>query len=88
MSIALTANGWTDRLTQRLKCTPEGRAIQYCKFGNFRENIIFANSVKRHICDVKNLLPWHDLPISVNDRVISPFREDFILTKLCICSRK
>ena len=26
----------------------------YCKFGNFRENFIFANSVKRHICDVKN----------------------------------
>ena len=27
---------------------------QYCKFGNFRENFIFANNVKRHICDVKN----------------------------------
>ena len=39
----------------------------YCKFGNFRENIIFANSVKRHICDVKNLRLRHDLPISVND---------------------
>ena len=24
-----------------------------CKFGNFRENFIFANSVKRHNCDVK-----------------------------------
>ena len=24
---------------------------------------------------------WHDLPISVNDRVISPFREDFVFTK-------
>ena len=27
--------------------------ITYCKFGNFRENFIFTNSVKRHICDVK-----------------------------------
>ena len=26
----------------------------YCKFRNFRENFIFANSIKRHICDVKN----------------------------------
>ena len=24
----------------------------YCKSGNFRENLIFANGVKRHICDV------------------------------------
>ena len=55
---------------------------EYCKFGNFRENFIFANSINRHICDVK--------PSSVNDRVISPFREDFIFTKLRICevSRK
>ena len=27
--------------------------LWYCKFGNFRVNFIFANSVKRHICDVK-----------------------------------
>ena len=27
----------------------------YCKSGNIRENFIFANSVKRHICDAKNL---------------------------------
>ena len=62
----------------------------YCKFGNFRENFIFANSVKRHICDVKNSRLSHDLHISVNDRVISPFREDLIFTKLRICevSRK
>ena len=25
----------------------------YCKFGNFRENFIFANNVKIHICDVQ-----------------------------------
>ena len=28
---------------------------------------IFANSVKTHICNVKNLRQRHDLPISVND---------------------
>ena len=58
--------------------------------GYFRENFIFANSVKRHICDVKHSRPGHSLPLSVNDRVISPFREDFIFTKLRICevSRK
>ena len=27
--------------------------IRYCRFGNFRENFIFANSIKRHISDVK-----------------------------------
>ena len=42
----------------------------YCKLGNFRENIIFAKSIERHICEVKKSLLWHDLPISVNDRVI------------------
>ena len=57
----------------------------YCKSGNFRENFIFANSVKRHICDTKNSRPGHDLPASVNDSVISPFFEDFIFTKLRIC---
>ena len=58
---------------------------QYYKFGNFRENFIFAKSVKRHICDFHNPQLGHDLPISVNDRVISTFREDFIFTKLRIC---
>ena len=64
--------------------------MKYCKFGNFRENFIFANSVKRHICDARNSRLRHDIPISVNDRVISPFREDFVFTKLRICevSRK
>ena len=32
----------------------------YCKFANFRENFIFANSVKSHIWDVKNLRLGHD----------------------------
>ena len=44
----------------------------YCKFGNIREVFIFANSVKRHICDVKILRLGLGLLISVNERVISP----------------
>ena len=59
-------------------------SLEYCKFGNFLENFIFANSVKRHTCDVKNVQFGHDLLISVIDRVISPFQEDFIFTKLSI----
>ena len=27
---------------------------EYCKFGNFSENFILVNSVKRHICNIKN----------------------------------
>ena len=52
---------------------------------NLRENFIFSSSVKRHICDVENLRQRRDLPISINNRVISPIREDFIFTKLDIC---
>ena len=67
-----------------------GKRYIYCKSGNFHQNFIFANSVKRHTCDVENSRLGHDLPASVNDRVILPFLEDFIFTKLCICkvSRK
>ena len=62
----------------------------FAKFQNFRENFNFANIVKRHICNVKNSLLGHDLPTLVHDRVILPFREGFIFTKLRICevSRK
>ena len=35
-------------------------SIASCKFGNFRENFIFANSVKRHICVVENSRLGHD----------------------------
>ena len=56
----------------------------YCKFGNFRENFIFANSIKGHICQVTNSRLWHDLTISVNDNEFSPFRESFIFAKLRI----
>ena len=40
------------------------RNIGYCRFGNFRENFIFANSIKRHISDVKKSRLGHDLPVS------------------------
>ena len=53
----------------------------YCKFGNFRENSIFASSVKRHFDDFKTSQLRHDLPISVSYGVISPFRNGFIFTK-------
>ena len=62
----------------------------YCKFENFRENFISTNRAKTHIFDVKNSRQESDLPMSVNDRVISQIREDFIFAKLRICevSRK
>ena len=41
--------------------------VIYCRFGNFRENFIFANSIKRHISDVKNSRLRQDLPISIYD---------------------
>ena len=56
-----------------LDCSPK-----YSKFRNFRKNFLFENSVKRHICDVKYSLLRHVLPISVNDRVSSSFREGFL----------
>ena len=40
----------------------------YCRFGNFRKNFIFANSIKRQISDMKSSRLWQDLPISINDR--------------------
>ena len=45
----------------------------------FARFFIFANSVERHICDVKNSRLVHDFPstISISDRMISSFREDF-----------
>ena len=50
----------------------------------FFETFIFANSIKAHIWDTKNLRQERDLPISENDRVILLIHEDFIFTKLCI----
>ena len=42
----------------------------------------FANSAKSQNCDVKYSRLGPDSPISVNDRMISPFREGYIFTKL------
>ena len=44
--------------------------VIYCKFGNFRDNFLFTNSVKRHICDIKKLQLGLDFPTSVNDTVV------------------
>ena len=58
---------------------------KYCKSRNFRDNSIFANSVKRQTCDVKNSRLWHDFSKSVIDRVISQgfyFRENCTLAKI------
>ena len=73
-----------------LRKKERARFALYCRFGNFRENFIFANSIKRHISDVKNSRLRQYLPIAINDRVILPFREVYIFTKLRICevSRK
>ena len=51
---------------------------------------MFSNGIKRHISDVKKSRLRQDLPISINERVILPFRDSFIYTKLRICdvSRK
>ena len=55
-----------------------------CKFRNVCGYLIFANSVKRHICHVDNSRPGHDLP---TDRVILPFCKGFvfILMKINPC---
>ena len=42
--------------------------LEYCKFGNFCENFIFPNSVKRHICKILNSRLWHDLPTPVKGK--------------------
>ena len=64
--------------------------VKYCKFGNFRENFIFANSFKTHICDPQSSRLRHDLHVSVKGEVNFLFREGFNFTKLRICevSRK
>ena len=64
------------------------QVTDYCNFGNFWENFIFVNSVKRHICDIKNLRLWHDLPISINDRMIWQICEGFIFHETSHVLRK
>ena len=48
--------------------------------------ILFSRIALRHICDANYSRLGHDLHISVNERVISAFRKDFIFTKLRICN--
>ena len=87
---AICLSGWGGRITNNWwACVHH---VFYCKFEFFRGNFIIANGVKIHICDdlhVNSRLR-HDLPITVNDRVILPFCEDFTFAKLRICevSRK
>ena len=49
----------------------------YCKSGNFRKNFNFPKSVKRHTFDRKISRLWYDSPISVVERVVSPFLRGF-----------
>ena len=65
-------------LTRNQKCI-------YCKFRNIHKNFVFPNSIKAHICDVRNSQHGHYIRISVNDSVILAFPEGFIITKLRIC---
>ena len=53
----------------------------------FRDDFIFSKSVKRHICNFKNLRLGHDLPIPINVRLISLFCESFIFMKLGTCAK-
>ena len=52
--------------------------MSYCKFENFRKNFIFTSSIKRHICDVKNSQPGHDLPILTSTKNASLIITDFL----------
>ena len=56
--------------------------LMYCRFGNFRDYFIFANSIKRHTSDVKNSRLRHDIHKRQSDFAIS---RGFIFTKLRIC---
>ena len=40
----------------KLKVLKDLKGPPYCKSGIFRENLIFPNSVKRHICHIKKSL--------------------------------
>ena len=55
---------------------------KYCKLGNFHKNFIFVDSIKRHICAVRNSRLVQDIRISVNKRVILPFTRVLISRKL------
>ena len=51
--------------------------MQYCKFKKFLENFIFVNIVLKDLFVTLKNVTGHDLPTSVNKRMISPFHESF-----------
>ena len=65
------------------------RICNYCKCGNFRENFLFPNSVKRHIRHVQYSLLGHDLPTSVMFTILRGlyFHERFHENKTRIYSK-
>ena len=79
-ALADSKNSVLTRMIWPLACCICHSVYKFCKSGNFCQSFILANSVERHICDVKNFQLGHDLPISVNDILILLFREDFIFT--------
>ena len=64
--------------------------IRYTVDSEIFARILFSRIALRQTSDVMNSGLRQDLPISINDRVILPFLEDFIATKFRICevSRK
>ena len=54
MEVPLEASLDLDVLIPTAMYTSTDWGGKYCKFGHFRENFIFVNSVIRHICQVKN----------------------------------
>ena len=76
--LSLISDGVLLRVRSKIVSKERGKTTQiYCRFGIFRENIIFANSIKIHISDVENSRLRQDLSKSINERVILPFREGF-----------
>ena len=81
-NILIANNGEPDWMLSLIWVCPDClshiiRTLQYCKFRHFRENFIVTNIVEIHNCDVKNLR----LDMTYG-KVMSPFRESFIITKL------
>ena len=55
--------------------------LTYCRFGFFARILFSRIALKDIFSDVKNSQQKQDLAISINDRMILPFREGFIFTK-------
>ena len=66
-----------------VSCFPNQTAVQGSPFiALFLNSEIFGNRGKRHICDAKNSILRHVLPIPEKDKVILSFREGFIIKPL------